>query len=536
MSAVQPNSCIALRSVPIVAVLLCVGCNGGGGFSKRKSSDALVFRYAIHTSPTTLDPGKVQDVDTGDLVQNVFEGLFSYSESNEIQPQLAESYELADGGRTYLIKLRNAKFHNGRVLTAQDVKFSFERHADPSFGSPTAESYLSDIVGFKDKFSKKTPDISGIKVIDDHTISITIDKPRPYFLGKLTYPCAFVVAKEAAKDDEINEVEEAIGTGPFRLAAYAKDQQVDLDANPDYYLGSPKIAKLVRPVIKDASTRLLKYRNGELDLLTLERQDLPAAEADATLKSEILEVARPAIYYVGLNQGLYAPFRDVRVRKAFAMAINREKIAKDIIKLPVAKGFIPPGIVGAREDIAGIPFDPGTARNLLSQAGFTDGKGMPPLTITYREGRPDSQLLAVSVVTELKKNLGIDVATRSMEWRTFLEARNAKKLQFVGLSWFADYLDPENFLSFLLASDAGENRDGYSNPEFDTLCEQADVESDPVKRIALYQQAENILIEDAARIPVYFGKDVILVKSYVKGLRTNLFGTMSHLTVDTSKE
>ena len=491
----------------------------------------------MHTSPTTLDPGKVQDVDTGDLIQNLYEGLVSYSEENKIIPQLAEGWTMEDGGKTYVMKLRaNAKFHNGRDVTAEDVKFSLERNSDPEFASPTAGSYLADIVGFAEKFEGESDGISGLVVVDSKTIKITIDKPRPYFLGKLTYPCAFIVAKETAKDEEINDVTEVIGTGPFKLAKYDKDQQLEMTPFEDYYLGPPKIGKLVRPVIKDASTRLLKYRNNELDILTLERQDLPAVESDAKLKAELKAVDRPAIYYIGMNQGLYAPFKDVRVRKAFAMAINRAKIAGDIIHLPEAKGFIPAGIDGHRSDIKGIPFDPATARDLLAQAGYPGGKGLPPLTITYREGRPDSQLLAVSTVTDLKKNLGVEVATRAMEWRTFLEARNAKKLQFVGLRWFADYLDPENFISFLLTSKAVENRDGYSNAKVDDLCARADVEPDAEKRRAMYQEAEDLLLEDAARIPAYFGRDMILVKPQVKGLRTNLFGTMVHTTVEIAEK
>jgi len=509
------------------------GCGKGkSGAEETAAGGKTVFRTAMHTAPTSLDPALIQDVDTGELIQNVYEGLVSYDENNKLVPQLAESWTVEGGGKSFIFKLRaNAKFHNGTPVTAEDVKFSLERNSDPAVKSPTASSYLSDIEGFAAHFNGKAKDLPGVMVIDPATVKITLDKPRPYFLGKLTYPCAFILSKDVAKRTEITAVADTIGTGPFKLAEYAPDQQLVLLANPDYYLGKPLVDELIRPVIKDAATRLNQYKDGSLDLLTIERQDLDAVNADPVLKAEMVNVPRPAIYYLGMNQDMYAPFKDVRVRRAFAMAIDRTRIATDIIKLPEAKGFLPPGITGARPDLAGIPFDPATARKLLAEAGFPNGKGLPALTITYRDGRPDSALLAVSAITDLKKNLNVDVSPKTMEWRAFLEARNAKKLQFVGLSWYADYLDPQNFLSFLLRTGATENRDGYSNPAFDKLVDEADTISDEARRTELYQQAEDLLIEDVARIPAYFGQDVILVKKKVSGVRSNLFGQMPHLKV-----
>ncbi|MDX2066761.1 MAG: peptide ABC transporter substrate-binding protein [Fimbriimonadaceae bacterium] len=514
-------------------VLWAAGCTPGGFSKKQAVGGELQFRYAMHASPTTLDPGKVQDVDTSDLLQNIYQGLVAYDDKNEIVPVLAESWTVEDGGKRYRFRLRGGlKFHSGRAVKASDVVYSLNRHVDPKFGSPTA-GYLSDIVGYADVLAGKATVLKGLSAPNDSEVVIDLDAPRPYFLGKLTYPCAFVVNPERAKG-EITVETRADGTGPYRLRAYAKDQEVLLEAFDGTVGGRPPTGVLVRPIIKDAATRLLKYRNGELDILTLERQDMAAVEKDAKLRADVVEVPRPVIYYLGMNQARFAPFRDARVRRAFMLGINRKKIAEDVIGLPYAKGFVPPGVTGHRADLAGVPFDPSAARRLLAEAGYPEGHNFPALTITYREGRPDSQLLAVSAVTDLKKNLGINVSARAMEWRSFLEARNAKQLQFVGLSWYADYLDPENFLSFLMRSDASENRDGYANPEFDALCRQADVEMDPSKRTSLYHQAEDILLEDAARIPVYYGRDILLVSPRVSGLRTNLFGTMPHATVTVS--
>ena len=515
-----------VSALALVALLLACGCQKGSFSSAGKSAAGDVIRVAIATAPTTLDPAKVQDVDTSDLIQNVYEGLVYYGEDNKIQPQLADSWTTKNAGKTYVFKLNaTAKFQNGAPVTAADVKASLERACNKEVASSTAPSYLTDIVGFADCLSGKSTTLSGVRAVDPHTVEIDIQKAIPYFLGKLTYPCAFVLPASTPKS-EIKDPKDCIGTGPYRITEYVPDQQVSLEAFADYHGGAPAVKKYVRPVIKDAGTRLNKYRAGELDILTIERQDLDAVMKDPKLSVERRDVPRPAVYYVGMNQAKYPPFKDARVRRAFAMAINRAAIAGDRIRLPEAKGFLPPGILGYRADLKGIPFDPAEARKLLAAAGYPDGKGLPPLKLFYRDGRPDSQLLAVSVVSDLDKNLGVKVEPQSMEWRTFLEARNKKELPFVGLSWYADYLDPQNFLSFLMRSDAEENRDGYANPKFDALCDQADVETDETKRAALYQQAEDLLLDDAARIPAYFGKDDILISPRLQGVRTNLFGLM----------
>ncbi|CAN5448933.1 ABC transporter substrate-binding protein [soil metagenome] len=506
---------------------LLAGC-GKGGFSQRANAQAGdTLRVSLATQPTTLDPAMVQDVDTGDLMQNIYEGLVAYGQDNKIIPMLAESWTVEDGGKTYVFKLRDAKFHNGRAVTAADFKWTFERNAQKKLASPTTLGYLGDIVGIKEVGDGKAKEISGISAPDDHTLRITIDKPRPYFLGKLTYPCAFVLAKEAAPPtSEIKDVAASVGAGPFKMAKYIPAQQVELAANESYWNGAPAVKRYLRPVVIDAQARLSKFKNGEIDVLTLERQDLAAVQKDPKLKDQLVEQPRPAIYYLGLNQKAYAPFKDKRVRRAFAMGIDRKKIAEDLVGLPYAPGFLPPGVPGARENVAGIPFDPAGARTLLAQAGFPNGKGLPELTISYRDGRPDSQLLAVSAAQDLQKNLGVQAQPHVMEWGAFLDARNKEKLPFYGASWYADYLDPQNFLSLLLATTGNENHDGYSSPAFDEMVNQADTMEDGPDRLRIYQSAEDLLLADAARIPVYFGKDMILVSPRVKGYRSNLFGSM----------
>ena len=255
--------------------LFLAGC-GKGGFSERNAAGKVgVFRDALAAAPTTFDPGKVEDVPTSQIILDVFEGLVAYGDKNTIEPRLAESYSSPDNGKTWIFKLRHGvKFQNGRELTAADFSWSLDRNCSKELGSPTARNYLSDIVGVEDRLSGKTEHIAGVTVVDPYTLKIELDQSRPYFIGKMTYPCAFALCQEAVGTGAIDKPEQAVGAGPFKLDSYIPQQQVNLVPNKLYYGTVPTISRVERPIIKDASTRLLKYKAGDLDVLTLDRKDI----------------------------------------------------------------------------------------------------------------------------------------------------------------------------------------------------------------------------------------------------------------------
>lgn len=507
------------------AVLVAIGC-GRGNFSERTSAGKEnVLRYAIDTNPTTLDPAIVQDLDTGDLLLNVYEGLVGWDARNEIAPALAESWTVRDGTE-YTFVLKDATFHNGRKVEAADVKFSLERACDPATRSPTAANYLAEIVGVADVVAGKTKEIRGVEVVDERTVRITIDRPRAYFLGKLTYPCAYVVCREAlTPGKEISTVAEAVGTGPFRVAQIVPDQLVRLEAFAGYHGGAPSIEGIERPVVKDAAARLNKFRAGELDLLSLERQDVAGVQGDPALAKQLRFEPRPGVFYVAMNPLAEPAFKDRRVRRAIAMAIDKDWLTQTILSglNPRADGFVPPGVMGHREQTAALPFDSAEANRLLDAAGYRDRSKFPTLYLALREQTPDGRTVSEAVAGQLQKHLGIRVELRSMEWRAFLEKRNRKELAFYHNSWYADYLDPENFLSFLFATDVPMNGFGYSNPEVDALCRIADASGDPSERLRLYAKIEDEILQDAPWVPLYYARDALLVSPRVE-VTTNLFG------------
>ena len=359
-----------LIAAAVAILLFLVGC-GKGNFSQRTSAGKeRIFRYPLTANPTHIDPALVQDSDTIDLTQQVFEGLIRWSEANEPVGNLAESWAISPDGKTYTFKLRKGvTFSNGRTCTAADFKWSIERACNPMLRSETAEEYLGDIVGVADCANGRTKEISGIKVIDDDTIRIDLTKPVPYFTDKLTYPVSFVVCRESAPQAaEMVQPSQMVGTGPFVASRYVEDQVFDLTANRTYHGGAPLIDGIERPILKDPASRLSKFKAGELDMTPLVRDDLDALEADPTYKSQLHVYPRPATYYVAFNPKAYPPFASRDVRRAFAMAVNVRELASKTLggRNKPADGILPPGVLGRRTDARTIPYDPAQAKKLLA--------------------------------------------------------------------------------------------------------------------------------------------------------------------------
>ncbi len=519
----------------VAATLALTGCSKGRFSQENAPKEVGVFRYSLVTTPTTLDPHKVEDGDTIDLLQQVYETLVKWGEDSRVKPNLAESWDMKDDGTTYVFHLRKGvKFHNGRDMTADDVKWSFERATNPDLASPIAATYLDNIVGVREKLARQAKEVSGIVVNDPNTITIKIDKPRAYFLDKLTYLCGAVIPKDSAPaNKDMTELGQMIGTGPFKWKSYVDGQLAVVEANPAYHDGAPLLKEIRRPIIKDAATRLIKFKSGEIDLVQLERQDVAALQKDPKFASQLKFYDRPSIYYVGMGENSYPPFKDKRVRQAFAMAIDKKTIVEEILGgvNRIANGILPPNVLGHRENAKVYEYDPATAKKLLAEAGFPDGKGLPPLEFNFRDSRPDIKLVAEAVASQLKTNLGVSTNTRSIEWTAYLEKRNRKELQLFHMRWAADYLDPENFLSLMLSTTGAENKIGYSNTEFDALCAKADTMPTTDERLKLYEQAEDIVLQDAPWVPIYFQRDAELISPRVKGLRESLFGHLPHTTV-----
>ncbi|MGQ9525695.1 MAG: peptide ABC transporter substrate-binding protein, partial [Armatimonadota bacterium] len=511
-----------------IAVLAAAVCSGCGPAKK----DGQVLRIPLLVEPTTMDPARVEDGPTIEVLMHIYDGLVQWNEKNQIVPAIAKSWTLSSDGRTYTFRLRDdVRFHTGRRVTAHDFVFSINRALSPSTASTVAGTYLNDIEGAADVLSGKARTASGVRALNDHTLEIRVTRPRAYFLAKLTYPTAYVVDRECVTSGP-RWTERPVGTGPFRLARWEHNSLVVLEANPDYYRGKPKLQRIERPIVLRATTRHAMYENGELHMTDVTMGDYDRDRRDPVLRLQMRVLDRPAVFYFALNQRAYPPFRDRRVRQAFAYALDKPALVRLALKglnLP-ANGILPPGVPGHDPNFVGLRYNPAKARALMAEAGYPGGKGLPELTLTFREQMADLRRLAEAAAEMYRQNLGVNVKLREMEWGVFLQERNRGTLPFYLLRWMADYLDPQNFLSLMLHTNAPENVIGYSNPEFDRLCDEADGLMDQEKRLRLYRRAEEIAVSDAPWIPLFYQRDGELWKPSVKGDRNCLMGHLPHLT------
>ena len=528
MGPVRPHHLLPLA-------LLLAACGKGNfrsGAGSTKGGGTIT--YPLNVKSTTIDPGKVNDYYMFELSQNVVEGLVAYDEKNELVPWLAGKWELINGGRTYLFHIRrNVKFTNGRPLVADDFRKSWERYLSPKFASPMAATYLGSIVGVKAFTEGKASSISGVKVIDDHTLRVTLDKPRPYYLGNFCVTQTTVIDTEVAGPSEVTSIDKIVGTGPFKYEKLSPDEEILLAANPTYWGGRPKIDHIRRPMVTEPAARLNRFRAGEFDFLEIGRQEGQSLSPEEAKAGNMKTEDRAVLFFLTPGLNAYAPFRNVHVRRAFALAIDRHKLVEDLLSgFPEATGLVPHGIPARVENYKGLTFDPAAARKELASAGYPDGKGLPAIELDYSLLSPEFRVIAEAVATDLQRNLNITVRPKLLEWSAYLDRRAHGKIEFGVLTWTADYLDPQNFLSLQLASTGAENKEGLSDPEVDALFAKADVETRPEVRLDLNRQSERLATEHVLRIPICMSAIPVLRSSRIKGFRTNAFGPMPLLKAE----
>jgi len=463
--------------------------------------------------PETLDPAITQDSTSHRFVNLLFSGLVRLDSNLEVVPDLAERWEVDDSGTVYTFYLReNARFHNGRQVTAEDVRYSLERACDPERGSvKRAQSYLNDIVGAMARTMGEARSIAGLKVIDDFTIQITIDAPKPYFLSKLTYPTFYVVNRENIEDTSRNWLSYPIGSGPFQMEQNAVNKMT-LAAFADYYLGPPKLDRLT---FYYRGQPMNLYERGELDVMEVAADNFDRVlDPNDPLHSDLRIVPQLDVWYIGFNTAM-PPFDDRNVRRAFAYATNKKAIADIVYNKTVipAVGILPPGMPGYDPDLEGLAYDPNRALEEMTESTYGDASELPPITLTVTGAETGEMLAAI-----YQEALGVDIQVEVVDWGVFLNGLDAQRYQMFSLGWIADYPDPQNFLDLLFHTQSAYNHSAYSNVELDALVEQARVEQDHEKRMALYRQAEELLIEDAPWIPLYHSGGYYLVKPYVKDL------------------
>ncbi|MFP3895382.1 MAG: peptide ABC transporter substrate-binding protein [Anaerolineales bacterium] len=466
--------------------------------------------------PPTLDPAMVQDSTSAEYVVHLYSGLVALNEKREIVPDLAREWEFDHDDTTYTFHLEEAiQFADGTPITAQDIVYSIERACDPRLGSPVAEAYLGDIVGARAFMDGEAERIAGLEILDSHTLQIDIAAPKAYFLAKLTYPTAFVVDEEQITQEGTAWLEAPNGSGPFVLERHDEDEIILL-RNERYYGKKPALQRV--EYVMGEGMPITMYENDMLDIVNVPPFEIErVSDPYNPLHDELVQSTELSLQYLGLNVNR-PPFDDVKVRQAFAQAIDKEKLAGLVLKGTGtrAEGILPPGMPAHKAPLRDWAHDSQAARENLERSSYGTEEEMPEivLAISGTSGHMPDTTRAIRHM--LSESLDLDIMVQQVDWEHFLDDLSVQRYQMFSSGWIADYPDPQNFLDILFHSKSSQNHTGYHNQRVDELLEAARVESDAAKRWELYREAERILVQEAPIVPLYHGMNHYLVKPNIK--------------------
>lgn len=481
--------------------------------------------------PEYIDPGLCADGVGGSIVGNLFEGLTRPDPvTMEPLPGVAERWEKLAGGRRWVFHLRaDARWSDGRPVTAHDFEWSWKRVLDPR----TAARYASQLYvlagGQARHEGRGSADAIGVRATDDRTLVVDLQDPIPYFLPLVTTlytfrPVPRWAVEEAQRDgvpEQWTQPGRIVSNGPFRLVEWSFRRRMVFERNPRYWdVRSVKLRRVIALAVESYTTTLNLYRAGELDFIG-ENTNLPAETMD--LLSTVPDFERKpemTIYYYWVNTRR-PPLDDVRVRRALHHAIDRERITRFVTRagqIP-ATTLVPPGIAGYQPPPAP-GFDPARARALLAEAGYPGGRGFAGFTLSYNTSEGHKQI-AEAVQAMWKDVLGIEVRLESQEWQVFLKNLQQGDYDVARLGWAGDYPDPYTFLE-VLAPTSANNHSGWRDAEYGRLLEQGNAQADPAERLRRFQEAERRLQAAQPILPVYLYSRVHLVKPYVRGLTLNI--------------
>lgn len=512
-----------ILSTMLVATTVLTGCGKKySNQSAKKSTNTLTIGFTSDFG--TLDVQKTTDSYTVPL--NIFDRLVE-TETVKGKPQqvpgLAESWKVSDDGLVYTFKLRKGvKFQNGETLKADDVLYTFDRMLDPKTKALNTD-FLDMIAGADDRMNGKADSTSGLKVIDDYTIQITLSKPFAPFIANLATPaCSIYNRKATTEAGDKFGIDPAltIGTGPFKTKSWKVNDNLVLVANPDYYKGKPALAEIDMKIVPDVNTQRMLFETGKLDVLDCDNvtSQIPYFEGSAKWKNNIVTGQRVGLDYYCLNEKI-KPFDDVKVRKALQLAIDRKTLLNKLYngKGKVENGIMPYGLMGYNSKLSQIPYDQKKAKELLKEAGYPDGFTM---TISQISDHP-SMLKINQAVQSMLSEVGIKVQINQMDESSYYALRKQGQMQCYENNWSADYNDPDNFFYTLFSAKNTVTRSfNYSNEDSFAKLEDARKMTNQNDRIKLYQELEKTIAQDdAAWIPLFSQQHLFVVQSYVKNFK-----------------
>ena len=485
-------------------------------------SDDQTFTYRLLDQFPTLDPQLNEEVAGFHVIRDLFEGLLSQDADGNLVPGVATSYAASDGNRTYTFALReSAKWSNGDPVTAHDFVYAWRRAADPATASPYGWYVeLTQMANAKDILAgRKPPSTLGVRAVDDHTLEVRLDRPLPYFPAMTTYATLFpahraTIEAHGAKWTAPGNI---VSNGAYVLKEVVLNEFHTRVRNPIYWNADKTIVeKVTGLVINDVNQALTRYRAGELDHL----EPLPPGQyprLKKELPDEARSVPRLCSYYYAINHtksGNLA-LRDVRVRRALSLAVDRDVIVKQLLKGGQwaaynfthfkTAGFRMPDIAYARLSQRERDAE---AKRLFEESGVRD------LTLKLIYNTSESHKQIATVIGQMwKQKLGVRTTLANFEWKTYLNIRKNREFDVARSAWCGDYNEASTFLD-LLTTTHGANDGGYSSGKVDALMRESRTAKDPA---AIYAEVEKILAEDMAIVPIYHYANTFLLKSDIRG-------------------
>ncbi|MGH6886165.1 MAG: ABC transporter substrate-binding protein [Geminicoccales bacterium] len=475
-----------------------------------KQGGEMIVTYKDDVS--TLDPAIGYDWQNWSMIKSLFDGLMDYEAgTTELIPDLAESFEISKDGLTYTFELRQGvKFHNGRELTAEDVKWSIERAIRPETQSP-GQGFFGMIAGFDALAAGDAKELSGIEVQDPHKLRFTLSRPDATFLHVMALNFSFAVPREAVEQYGPDFGKNPVGTGAFRMTDWTLGQHVIFERNPDYYReGLPRLDKITFEVGQEPLVALLRLERGEVDMLG---DPIPSAKflevMEGPLAENVVEGGQLHTGYVTMNVNI-PPFDNQLVRQAVNHAINKERIIRIVNGRAVpASQPLPPAMPGYAKDYQGYAYDPEKAKALLAEAGHEDGLA----TELFAMNTDPNPRIAQAIQQDLAA-IGIDAELKTLAQANVIaaggEPDQAPMIWSGGMGWIADFPDPSNFYGPILgcggAVPGGWNWAWYCNEELDRRGAEANAITDPARaeeRIQMWREIFLAIMEDAPWAPVF---------------------------------
>nr|WP_275402029.1 ABC transporter substrate-binding protein [Sinirhodobacter huangdaonensis] len=461
----------------------------------------------------TLDPAIGYDWQNWSMIKSIFDGLMDYVPgTTELRPGLAESYEISPDGKTYTFHLRKGvKFHNGREMTAEDVKYSLDRVTTPATQSPGA-GFFGSIAGYDAMADGSATSLSGVTVVDPATVKIELSRPDATFLHVMALNFSSVVPKEEVEKWGADFGKHPVGTGAFKLSDWTIGQKLLLTKNADYWrAGLPYLDSVTFEVGQEPIVALLRLQKGEVDI---PGDGIPPAKFTEVMnnpdeKKQVVVGGQLQTGYITLNVEM-KPFDNVEVRRAINMAINKDRIVQMINgRATPATQPLPPSMPGYTKDYAGYAFDPAKAKAMLAEAGYPDGFQ----TQLYVMNTDPNPRIAQAIQQDLAA-IGVKAEIKALAQANVIEAggtpKTAPMIWSGGMAWIADFPDPSNFYGPILgcagAVEGGWNWSWYCNKDLDAEAAKADSIVDPAKqdeRLALWSDVYMKIMQDAPWVPVF---------------------------------